>query len=107
MERDMKKELGSSYSRYLCLALGLLFLGKQEEAEVTLEALKIIPGVMGKYAILTVETCAYCGTGNVLKVQKLLAECGEHITEEKDVWQFFIFIFSFFPSFFAILLLIN
>jgi 26S proteasome regulatory subunit N1 len=42
---------------------------------------------MGKYASLTVETCAYCGTGNVLKVQKLLAECGEHITEEKDVCQ--------------------
>jgi 26S proteasome regulatory subunit N1 len=83
MERDMKKELGSPYARYLCLALGFLFLGKQEEAEVTLEALKIIPGVMGKYASLTVETCAYCGTGNVLKVQKLLAECGEHL-EEKD-----------------------
>lgn len=33
--------------------------------------------------MLTVETCAYCGTGNVLKVQKLLAECGEHL-EEKD-----------------------
>lgn len=45
MERDMKKELGSPYARYLCLALGFLFLGKQEEAEVTLEALKIIPGV--------------------------------------------------------------
>jgi len=87
MERDTKKELVSPYSRYLCLALGLLFLGKQEEAEVTLEALKIIPGVMGKYASLTVETCAYCGTGNVLKVQKLLAECGEHLPEKDNLHQ--------------------
>jgi len=75
--------LKTTYSRYLCLGLGLLYLGKQEAADVTIEALKTVPGVMGKYAVLTVETCAYAGTGNVLKIQKLLAVCGEHL-EEKD-----------------------
>lgn len=71
--------LKSTYSRYLCLAIGLLYLGKQEAAEVAIESLKAVPGVMGKYAALTVEVCAYAGTGNVLKIQKLLAACGEHI----------------------------
>lgn len=84
MERGATDELTSTYSRYLCLALGLLYLGKQEEAEVTLETLKVVPGVMGKYASLTVETCAYVGTGNVLKIQRLLASCGEHL-DEKEV----------------------
>lgn len=84
MERGMSDELSSPYSRFIGLALGLLYLGKQEEAEVTIETLKAVPGVMGKYATLTVETCAYVGTGNVLKIQKLLATCGEHL-DEKEV----------------------
>lgn len=85
MESGSTDELPNTYSRYLCLALGLLFLGKQEEADVTLETLKIVPGIMGKYAALTVETCAYVNTGNVLKIQKLLATCGEHL-DEKEVF---------------------
>jgi len=82
LERSTGDDLNNPYSRYLCLALGLLFLGKQEAAEVTLEALKVIPGPMGSYAALTVETCAYAASGNVLKIQKLLGVCGEHL--EKD-----------------------
>jgi len=31
-----------------------------------------------------VETCAYSGSGNVLKVQKLMHLCAEHKKEEKD-----------------------
>ena len=31
-----------------------------------------------------VETCAYAGSGNVLKVQKMLHLCAEHKKEEKD-----------------------
>lgn len=74
--------LNSTHSRYMCLGLGLLFFGRQEAAEPTLEALKAIPGPTGQYAITTVDTCAYAGTGNVLKVQKLLGTCGDHL--EKD-----------------------
>eukprot|EP01126_Amoeba_proteus_P027761 TRINITY_DN2749_c0_g2_i2.p1 TRINITY_DN2749_c0_g2~~TRINITY_DN2749_c0_g2_i2.p1 ORF type:complete len:727 (+),score=165.99 TRINITY_DN2749_c0_g2_i2:244-2181(+) len=87
MERGSLGELSSTYSRYICLALGLLYLGKQEEAEVTIETLKVVPGVMGKYATLTVETCAYVATGNVLKIQKLLAVCGEHLEEKENTHQ--------------------
>jgi len=44
--------------------------------------LKALQGSMGPYAITTVETCAYAATGNVLKIQKLLHTCGDHL--EKD-----------------------
>eukprot|EP01100_Stratorugosa_tubuloviscum_P001671 TRINITY_DN1378_c0_g1_i1.p1 TRINITY_DN1378_c0_g1~~TRINITY_DN1378_c0_g1_i1.p1 ORF type:complete len:865 (-),score=424.26 TRINITY_DN1378_c0_g1_i1:147-2741(-) len=74
--------LSNNFSRFLCLGLGLIYLGRQEESEVTIEMLKTITVPMANYAMLTVETCAYATTGNVLKVQKLLQICGEHL--EKD-----------------------
>merc|ERR1712130_714956 len=36
------------------------------------------------YTELTIDTLAYAGTGNVLKVQQLLKICGEHIEDGKD-----------------------
>jgi 26S proteasome regulatory subunit N1 len=95
MERD-ETSLNATHARLLCLGLGLLYLGKhhssasnsccsgkQEVADVTLETLKTLTHPIGKYASLTVETCAYSGSGNVLKVQKLLGICGDHL-DEKD-----------------------
>jgi 26S proteasome regulatory subunit N1 len=44
--------------------------------------------VVSKYAQVVLDGCAYAGTGNVLKVQELLALCGEHIeTEEATAWK--------------------
>lgn len=51
-----------------------------------LETLKTIEHPIAKYAIVTVETCAYAGSGNVLKIQKLLDMCGDHL-EDKNVHQ--------------------
>jgi len=85
MERD-EAALNVSHSRFLSLALGLLYLGKQELADVTLETLKTISHPIGKYSLFTVETCAYAGTGNVLKVQSLLSTCAEHL-EDKNAFQ--------------------
>lgn len=45
--------------------------------------MKTLKHPIGKYAALTLETCAYAGTGNVLKIQKLLSVCGEHAPDEK------------------------
>lgn len=39
---------------------------------------------IGKYATITLETCAYAGTGNVLKIQQMLHICAEHLTEKAD-----------------------
>eukprot|EP00656_Telonema_subtile_P019927 TRINITY_DN2111_c0_g1_i1.p1 TRINITY_DN2111_c0_g1~~TRINITY_DN2111_c0_g1_i1.p1 ORF type:complete len:921 (-),score=323.83 TRINITY_DN2111_c0_g1_i1:287-3049(-) len=75
----------STLSRYLCLGLGLLYLGKQEEMEVILEAVKAIGNeALCKYATNTLVSCAYAGTGNVLQVQKLLHLCGEHPAESAE-----------------------
>lgn len=74
----------STLPRFLCLGLGLLYLGKQEEMEVTMELLQAIENQsLAKYAINTLVSCAYAGTGNVLQVQKLLHLSGEH-NEEKE-----------------------
>eukprot|EP01117_Protostelium_nocturnum_P011638 TRINITY_DN422_c0_g1_i3.p1 TRINITY_DN422_c0_g1~~TRINITY_DN422_c0_g1_i3.p1 ORF type:complete len:870 (-),score=199.11 TRINITY_DN422_c0_g1_i3:83-2692(-) len=83
MERD-EASLNVTYSRYLALGLGLLYLGKQQMADVALETLKTLTHPIGKYASLTVETCAYVGTGNVLKIQQLLNVCGEHNEGDKN-----------------------
>jgi 26S proteasome regulatory subunit N1 len=48
----------------------ILSVGRQEAADVTLETLKALQEKpIAKYAAFTVETCAYAGTGNVLKVR--------------------------------------
>jgi len=83
MERD-EASLNSTHARYICLGLGLLYLGKQAVADVTLETLKILEHPVGKYASLTVETCAYVGSGNVLKIQKLLDVCGDHLEDKNS-----------------------
>ncbi|KYQ90991.1 26S proteasome regulatory subunit S2 [Tieghemostelium lacteum] len=73
MERGT--QAADTHARFMHLALGLLYLGKQDQAEVTLETLLAIEGKGGEYARLTLEACAYAGTGNVLKVQNMLHFC--------------------------------
>ena len=45
-----------------------------------LEAIRTVTHKIGKYAEITLNTCAYAGTGNVLKVQEMLRICAEHLT---------------------------
>lgn len=77
-------ELDHTMCRFLCLGLGLLFFGRMERADGMIEAVKTVEHKMGKYAAVTIETCAYAGTGNVLKVQELLGACAEHLTENAE-----------------------
>lgn len=50
-----------------------------------MEVCKCIPNAKtAAFAELVVETCAYAGSGNVLKVQKMLHLLSEHKTEEKE-----------------------
>lgn len=63
------------------LALGLLFLGKQEAVEVVSETVEAMVGtdtLLGRLTAVTLQACAYACSGNVLKVQKFLSICGEH-----------------------------
>ena len=43
---------------------------------------------VSQYCQVVLETCAYAGTGDVLKVQEMLAHAGEHIaTEDNTAWK--------------------
>lgn len=84
MEKD-ESSLDDPFMRLFALGLGLLFLGQQSAAEASMEMCKLIPNQMtASFCELVVETCAYAGSGNVLKVQKMLHKCAEHKTEEKE-----------------------
>eukprot|EP00741_Cyanophora_paradoxa_P013578 tig00020703_g13111.t1 len=80
MERE-EAQFDDAMARLVPVGLALLFLGKGESAEVTLEACKALNPKIAQYCAITVESCAYAGTGNVLKVQKFLSICGEHPEE--------------------------
>lgn len=77
-------DLDNSISRFLCLGLSLLYLGKTERVEAMLEIVRTVGHKRGKYCELTLETCAYAGTGNVLKIQQLLRVCAERLTENAE-----------------------
>ena len=79
-----EEELNHSHIKFLCLGLGLLFLGQMEKADAMLEALRTIEHKTSKFAVIVLETCAYAGSGNVLKIQEMLHVCSEHLTEDAD-----------------------
>ena len=75
-------ELEQPCARLLLTGLALLFLGAQEKVEGMLEAVQTVEHNISKTATVLLETSAYAGTGNVLKVQQLMHLCAEHFTEE-------------------------
>lgn len=53
-----------------------------------LQVIKTLNERISGYCAVTLETMAYAGTGDVLKVQKMLAIAGEHIeVEEGEAWK--------------------
>ena len=44
--------------------------------------MRVVPGQCQQVARVMVEVCAHCGTGNVLKVQKMLHICTEVYDDE-------------------------
>ncbi|EJT99331.1 26S proteasome regulatory complex non-ATPase subcomplex Rpn1 subunit [Dacryopinax primogenitus] len=81
MERDAA-QLTDKWARFMALGLALLYLGRQEAADATIETLRAIEHSLAKQAQILVDICAYAGTSNVLKVQQMLHYCTDHITKE-------------------------
>jgi 26S proteasome regulatory subunit N1 len=80
-----ENDLKDPAARLLCLGLGLIFLGKGEAADAARTAIEAIDRPIKRYLDVTVETCAYAGSGSVLEVQKLLGVLSEHLEDdEKD-----------------------
>lgn len=55
------EDLVKTPARYLALALALLYLGKQDAVDTTVEALKVLPDPFGIFASTLLEICAYAG----------------------------------------------
>ena len=83
MDRS-ETDLNDSTARLMCLGIGLLFLGTNENCEGILLALQAIEHPIKAYLLLTVETCAYAGSNSVLVIQKLLNNLTEHISSEEE-----------------------
>lgn len=81
-----EKDLEHPFTRIFALGLGLLFLGKQNVVDTSVEVIKsMLPNKnMAEFVCLVMETCAYAGSGNVLHIQKLLHICAEHKIDEKE-----------------------
>ncbi|GAA5990712.1 hypothetical protein JCM11641_008473 [Rhodosporidiobolus odoratus] len=83
MERT-EEELKEKWGRFLALGLALLYLGRTEASDATLETLKVIEAPIGKVAEVFVKMCSYAGTGSVLNIQAMLHECTDHLDPEKE-----------------------
>jgi len=79
-----KEELATTHGRAAALGLGLLYLGKQQEADVAMMSLVTLDESFQKTAKMVLDMCAYAGTGNVLKIQSMLHTCSEHVDTEKE-----------------------
>jgi len=70
----------SAFRNFFAVALGILFLGLQEESDfLCTEIQSQVTGPLGEYLRIVLDTCAYAGTGDVLKVQQLL-----HLISEQE-----------------------
>ncbi|KAL5718343.1 26S proteasome non-ATPase regulatory subunit 2 A [Ranunculus cassubicifolius] len=66
------------------MGLGLAYAGsqnEQESVEATAEVSKTFNQKIRKYCDMTLMSCAYAGTGNVLK--NLLGHCAQHLDKEE------------------------
>lgn len=78
-------EVKDTFARYLPLALGLCYLGKQEGSDAIQAALEVIQNEAFKAMSTTlVDICAYAATGNVLKIQHLLHICCEKSDKDDE-----------------------
>jgi len=85
-DRDVETLKASPYTRLVGIGLGLLYLGKAEEAEVITSTLSALGGDVGKHASTIVEVFSLCNSGSTEDIQKLLHKCNEHL-EENDEFQ--------------------
>ncbi|XP_037457858.1 26S proteasome non-ATPase regulatory subunit 2 homolog A-like [Triticum dicoccoides] len=80
--KNHSKELTEPIIHLLPVALGLLYLGKQEMVVATAAKVsETLEEPLKKYCGLTLTSLAYAGTGNVLKVQELLCSCSDKLVK--------------------------
>ncbi|TID30682.1 hypothetical protein CANINC_000598 [Pichia inconspicua] len=83
LEKD-STQLTSKWIRFMCLGLGLLYMGKYDQVEDVLDTIDAIEHPISKSLKVLIKICSYVGTGNVLQVQELLQLCTTKAKEESD-----------------------
>lgn len=83
MERE-SRHLEEKWGCFMILGLALLYAGKQDASDATLEILKAINHPIARQATVLVDIFSYAGTGNVLKIQGLLHICSNHLDSGKE-----------------------
>lgn len=71
LERNVM-ELNTEWIRFLALSLGLLYLGQGEQVDDVVETLNAIKHPMTSAIEVLINSCAFCGSGDVLLIQELL-----------------------------------
>jgi 26S proteasome regulatory subunit N1 len=61
-------DLSDSAADFLCLALGLLFMGRGDMCETVLETLNVVEHAVVKRCAIIVEAFAHAGSGSLLSV---------------------------------------
>ncbi|XP_051157814.1 26S proteasome non-ATPase regulatory subunit 2-like [Leptopilina boulardi] len=77
------QELSDTYSRFLPLALGLIYMGRRDAIETLSAALEVLPEPYKLASQTMLQVCSYAGTGDVLIVQELLQICSEPVDSDK------------------------
>jgi len=70
--------------RFFALALGLMFLGTGAECENVMDVVQMMPTELIAYTSVSIETCAYAGTGNMLMVQKYLGVISDCVRKANE-----------------------
>ncbi|SCV99505.1 LAFE_0A04632g1_1 [Lachancea fermentati] len=65
-------ELKTEWTRFLTLALGILYMGQGDQVEDVLETISAIEHPITSAIEVLINVCAYTGTGDVLLIQDLL-----------------------------------
>jgi|EP00670_Eutreptiella_braarudii_P001357 26S proteasome regulatory subunit N1 len=85
MERCEKEgQVSNSLIRFFCVALGLLFLGQHENVEAAVVACSTLNPKIAKYCEMTVKTCAYAGSGDLVQIKELMKQLVEKIEKEEE-----------------------
>merc|ERR1740130_262217 len=77
-------DLRDPMARTMCLGFGLLYMGCGAKCDSAIESLKAIEHPIRKYLEVTIQTCAYAGTANVLEIQKLVQMVTERVKVEDE-----------------------
>ena len=79
-----EKTLENPMALFFSVALGIQFLGEQDKCETVLETLDSIEKPLSKLAKVVVESCAYIGSGNILKINEFMSKLNKKIDPEDD-----------------------